>query len=189
MPYIQDAGTLVIEVLIGLFLIAAILRFLFQLLRVDFRNPISQTVVTVTNPPLKVLRRFIPGLYGIDLASVVLILAVAILKLYLLALVSGYAPPSGFILVTAIAEILNIICWILLIAIFVRAIVSWVAPRSQHPAIRILDDLSDPLLAPIRRLLPSMGGLDLSPIFAILAINLVQRLLVAPLFDFARTLI
>ena len=189
MPYLQDALTLIIEVLLGLFLIAVILRFLFQLMRVDFRNPIAQTIVTVTNPLLKPLRRFVPGLYGIDLASVLLILIVAVAKFILLTLVAGYAlPGAGAIGLSVLAEVLNLVCWILLIAIFVRAIISWVAPNSYHPAIRILDGLSEPVLAPIRRLLPSMGGLDLSPIFAILAINLVQRLVVAPLYDYARVL-
>lgn len=189
MPYIQDASSLVIEVLLGLFLVAAILRFLFQLFRLDFRNPIFQAIVTVTNPPLKILRRFIPGLYGIDVASLVLILLTAILKLYLLSAVAGITPSLGGIVVAALAEALNITCWILLIAIFASAILSWVAPRSYHPAISMVNELSQPVLSPFRRLLPAMGGLDLTPIFAILAINLVQRLLVSPLFDYARQLV
>ena len=186
MPYVQDALSVVIEVLVGLYLIAVILRFLFQLFRVDFHNPISQTIVKVTNPPLRILRRFIPGLYGIDIASIVLILIVGFIKLFLLTSIAGLKIAPAAILVLSVAEILNIICWTLLIVIIVRAILSWVAPRSYHPAIRIMDGLSEPLLAPFRKLLPNMGGLDLSPIFAILAINLVQRLLVNPLYDFSR---
>jgi YggT family protein len=189
MPYFQDALSLIIEVLVGLYLIAVILRFLFQLFRVDFHNPISQTIVKVTNPPLRLLRRFVPGLFGIDMASVVLILIVGFIKLFLLTSISGLKISPAAIVVMSFAEILNIICWILLIAIFARAILSWIAPRSYHPAIRLLDGLSEPLLTPFRRLLPSMGGLDLSPIFAILAINLVQRLLVNPLFDLSRQLL
>ena len=189
MPYVQDALSVTIEVLVGLYLVAVILRFLFQLFRVDFHNPISQTIVKVTNPPLRLLRRFIPGLYGIDIASVVLILIVGFIKLFLLTSISGVRISPAAIFVLSVAEILNIICWTLLIAIVVRAILSWVAPRSYHPAIRILDGLSEPLLAPFRKLIPSMGGLDLSPIFAILAINLIQRLLVNPLFDFSRQLL
>ncbi|MGI9318058.1 MAG: YggT family protein [bacterium] len=189
MPYVQDALSVTIEVLVGLYLIAVILRFLFQLFRVDFRNPISQTIVKITNPPLRLLRKFIPGLFGIDMASVVLILIVGCLKLFLLTSIAGLRISPAAILVLSVAEILNIVCWTLLIAIFARAIISWVAPRSYHPAIRILDGLSEPLLSPFRRLLPNTGGLDLSPIFAILAINLVQRLLINPLFDFSRQLL
>jgi YggT family protein len=189
MPYVQDALSVTIEVLVGLYLVAVILRFLFQLFRVDFRNPISQAIVKITNPPLRFLRRFIPGLYGIDIASIVLILIVGFAKLFLLTSISGLRIAPAAILILSIAEILNIVCWTLLIAIIVRAILSWIAPRSYHPATRILDGLSEPILSPFRRLLPNMGGLDLSPIFAILAINLVQRLLINPLYDFSRQLL
>ncbi len=189
MPYFQDAVSFIIETLLGLYLIAVILRFLFQLFRVDFHNPISQVIVKITNPPLKLLRRFIPGLFGIDLASVVLILLVSFLKFFLLTSVAGQQIAPGALLVWSMAEALSITCWTLLIAIFVRAIVSWIAPQSHHPVLRLLDGLSEPMLRPFRRLLPNMGGLDLSPIFAIIGINLVQKLIVNPLFDLAQRLV
>ncbi len=189
MPYVQDALGMIVEVLLGLFLVAVILRFLFQLLRVDFRNPVAGAIVRVTNPPLKILRRFIPGLYGIDLASVVLILLVAALKTFLLLSIAGYQANPGGLFVYGLAEALNITCWILLIAIFGAAILSWIAPHSHHPAARLLYGISDPVLRPFRRLVPNLGGLDISPIFAILAINLAQRLVVNPLFDWSRTLV
>ena len=183
MPYIQDALGFTVEILLGLYLIAAILRFLFQLLRVDFHNPISQTIVKVTAAPLRLLRRFIPGLSGIDLASIVLIVGVALCKVFLLATIAGKSISLGAALIWSVAEPINTICWVFLIAIFVRVILSWVAPRSYNPGIRIITGLTEPLLAPFRRLLPGLGGLDLSPIFVIIAINLVQKLVVNPLFD------
>ena len=189
MTYLQDALGMIVEVLLGLFLVLVILRFLFQLLRVDFRNPIANAIVKITNPPLRILRRFIPGLYGIDLASIVLILLIAFLKTFLLLAISGIQVNPTGLLVYALAESLNVICWALLIAIFASAILSWIAPRSHHPAARIINGISDPALQPFRRLMPNLGGLDLSPIFALLAINLVQRLVVNPLFDWSRTLI
>ena len=182
MPYIQDALGFIVEVLVGLYLLAAILRFLFQLLRVDFHNPISQAIVKVTNAPLKFLRRFVPGLFGIDLASIVLIIAVAMIKIMLLTMIAGHNLPIQIAFIWAIAEFLNTVCWILLIAIFVRAILSWVAPQAYHPGIRIINGLTEPILAPFRRLLPNLGGIDLSPIIAIIAINLIQKLIVAPIF-------
>ena len=153
MPYFQDASSFVIETLFGIYLIAVILRFLFQLLRVDFHNPISRLIVKVTNPPLKILRRFIPGLFGIDLASVVLIIIVSFSKFFLLTMIAGQKIAAVAILVWSLAEALNIACWALLIAIFVRAILSWIAPHSHNPVLRILDGLSEPLLRPFRRLL------------------------------------
>ena len=178
MPVAQDAVSLIIETLVGLYLIAVVLRFLFQLFRVDFHNPISQTIVKVTNLPLRYLRRFIPGLYGIDFASIVLIVIVAFIKTFLILSVSGFQPAPLAALVLGVAEAINIVCWTVLIAIIGSAIVSWVAPNSQHPAIALMRDLSSPVMAPFRRLLPNMGGLDISPIFAILGIQLVQKIIV-----------
>ena len=189
MPYVQNALSFTIETLIGLYLIAVILRFLFQLLRIDFRNPIVQMIVTITNPPIIFLRKFIPGLYGIDLASLLLIVIIGMAKLALLLFVAGYSIKWSGVLVLSLADSLNAVIWVFLIAVLIRIILSWIAPRSYHPAVRILDGLSEPILAPFRRLLPSMGGLDLSPILTLLALRLVQQLVVSPLTDFGRSLL
>ncbi|NKB77977.1 MAG: YggT family protein [Gammaproteobacteria bacterium] len=188
MPYVQNALSFTIETIIGLYLIVVILRFLIQLLRIDFRNPISQSIFAVTNYPLRLLRPFIPGLYGIDLASVFLILIVAFLKYALLILVSGYSFSFIGILVLAIGEAINTTTWIFLIAIIVRAILSWVASSSRHPVLDILGGLSEPILGVFRRMLPDLKGLDLSPILAILAINLVQKLVAYPIIDAGKML-
>ncbi len=189
MPYFQDALGMLVDVLLGLFLVVVILRFLCQLFRADFRNPIIAAIISVTNPPLRFLRRFIPGLYGFDLASVFLILIVAFAKYFLLFSIAGLQVSLSALLLYAVGESINIACWILLIAIFGSAILSWIAPRTYHPAARILGEISDPVLLPFRRLMPNLGGLDISPIFAILAISLVQRLVVNPLMDLSRSLI
>ncbi len=188
MSYFQDAISLLVEVLLGLFLIAVICRFLFQSLRVDFRNPIVGSVIHVTNPVLGVFRRFIPGLYGFDLALGCLILVVAFLKYFLLFTLAGYDVQVLGMLIYALGKSINITCWILLIAIFGSAILSWIAPRSFHPAAKVLEDVSAPVLLPFRRLMPNLGGLDISPIFAILGISLVQRLVVEPMLDLSRSL-
>ncbi len=174
MPHVQNGASLVIEVILGLFLLALVLRFLFQLLRVEFRNPICQAIVQVTNPVLLPLRRFIPGLWGIDMASVVMILVVGAVKFFALATVGGYQVGPIQALFYGLTETLNVICWVILIAILGSVIVSWVAPHSHHPAIQILNGMSRPVLAPIRRIIPSIGGLDITPIFALLAIQLIQ---------------
>jgi len=173
MPHIQNGASLIIEVLVGLFLLAFVLRFLFQLLRVDFRNPISQMIVKVTDPALKPLRRFIPGLWGIDMSSVLMILIIGTIKFYAITLVGGIQVTPLQALFYGIAETLETICWVLLISIFASVIISWVAPQSYNPAVQIVTGISRTLLAPFRRFIPSFGGIDISPIFAILAIQLV----------------
>jgi len=174
MPHIQNGASLIIEVLLGLFLLALMLRFLFQLLRVDFRNPISQMIVKVTNPVLLPLRRFIPGFWGIDMSSVVMILIVGAIKFYALQAVSGFQINPVQALFYGLADSLNVICWILLIAILANVVLSWVAPQSHNPAAQIVNGISRTVLAPIRRWIPSFGGLDITPIFALLGIQLVQ---------------
>ena len=188
MPYIQNALSFTIETIAGLYLIAVILRFLFALLRVDFRNPISQIIFAVTSPPLKFLQRFIPGLYGIDLSAVVLILIVGIIKTGLLVTVSGIPPNFPGILVVTVAEVLNTITWTFIIAILGSAILSWVAPTTHHPAAEIVNGISFPILKPFRKILPAFQGIDLSPILALVTLNLIQRLVVHPITDLGRSL-
>ncbi|MEA3291586.1 MAG: YggT family protein [Pseudomonadota bacterium] len=187
--YFSDALLFLSDTLIGLYLLAVLLRFLFPLLRVDFRNPLVQMVVTVTDPPLRLLRRFVPGLFGIDVASLLLILLLGLLKLYLRGILTGIVPSLPAALVLTLAEVLNTAIWIFLAAVFLRAVLSWFSPSSYHPAIRLLQDFTEPLMAPARRLLPAMGGLDLSPIVVLIALSMAQKLLVNPLYDLARSLL
>ena len=186
MPYIQNALGLAIETILGFYLIVAILRFLFQLLRADHRNPLCQLVISATNLPLQILRRFIPGLFGIDLAAITLILLTAFIKTMILLSVSGLpANPAGAF-VLALGESLNILIWILIIIILASAVLSWVAPMSRHPAVWLVFGMSEPVLRPFRQLIPAISGIDLTPILALLILNLAQRLVVHPLTDLGR---
>ena len=189
MPYLQNAMSFVVEALLGFYLIICILRFLFQLFRVDFRNPISQLVVVLTNAPLRILRGFIPGLWGIDLAGIVLILVVGIAKTLLLLSLSGIPINFTGAFMLTLGEVINTTVWVFIIAILASAIISWVAPTTSHPAIRVIHGLSEPGLYPFRKLIPAIGGIDISPIFALLALNLVQKLVVHPITDTGKQII
>lgn len=187
MPYIQNALSFTIETIVGLYLTVVILRFLLQLLKADFRNPISRFIVAATHPPLKILRRFIPGLYGIDLSSAVLILIVGFIKISLLLTLSGYQFNISGTLLLTLAEVLNTIAWTFIIVILGSAVLSWVAPMSRHPVAHLLNNMSHPILMPFRRILPSIQGIDLSPLLALLALNLIQKLVVHPITDLGRS--
>ena len=189
MPYIQNALNFTIEAILGFYLIIVILRFLFQLFRVDFRNPISQMVVKLTTPPLQLLRRFIPGLFGIDFASVVLILFIGFIKTFLLSMFSGYPANVGAVFIISLAETINTITWVFILTLLASVVLSWVAPHSHHPAARMVNDLSEPILKPFRRIIPPIQGIDLTPILAFLALNLVTKLVVHPLMDLGRGLL
>lgn len=188
-PYFTDAGTFLVETLFGLYILIVMLRFLFQLLRADFYNPVSQLVVKATTPLLRPLRRWIPGLGGIDLAALLLALLIQIAELWLIHVMRGYQPSLSGLLVLSLAELLKIFVYIFLVSIFIKVIASWIAPDVYNPVMRLLDTLSEPLLRPARRLLPPMGGLDLSPIVVLIALQMFLMLLVNPIGDLGRALL
>jgi len=174
--FLTEAGILLVEVVFGLYLLAVLLRFLFQLARADFYNPISQFLVAFTNPLLKPLRRLIPGLYGIDLASLVLLLVLKCVELYLLLLLGGVAVQWLPVVAAATVDLLRLALNVYFFAILIRVILSWFMPYGihQNPAGSLLVSLTEPLLRPARRLIPPIGGLDLSPIAVIVVLQLMQ---------------
>lgn len=188
MGYVNQAAAFLVRFAFDLYTLAVMLRFLLQWVRADFYNPISQFLVAVTNPPLRPLRRLIPGLWGVDWASVALLLALAAAKLYLLGLMGGVTLRPAGVLVWACGELLLQAYWILLIALFVRVVLSWVAPAAYHPAVNLVLRLTEPLMAPARQLIPPVGGLDLSILLVFLLLYLSRILLIQPLLDYGRAL-
>ncbi len=153
-------------------------RFLLQACRVDFYNPISQGLVRITDPVLKPLRLVLPGYRNLDFASFFAAVVVQILLIMALsALGGGYVGSvatiilSGFLQV--ILECIRIFWWSILIVI----IAGWIAPGTYHPALALLAQITEPLLAPARRLLPPMGGIDFSPILVFLILGVIERIL------------
>lgn len=167
MSTLQEILIFLIRVFGSLYLTLILLRFLLQAARADFYNPISQLLVKLTNPLLIPLRKVIPGFWGVDLASLVLAIAFHWLVMQLVLFVSGigWGPPLHMIGWSLIALSLNIIN-IYLFAGFVLFITSFIAPYSTHPALLLVRQLLEPILAPVRRFVPAVGGLDFSLFFA-----------------------
>lgn len=167
---------LIINTLGGLYLTAVILRFLLQLARADFYNPISQALVRVTNPAIKPLRRIIPGFFGVDIASLVLAIVVKLLMIVVLFFVQTGNLNLNFavVLLVAVLSVFVTIFNIYFVAMIATIILSWVAPGSYHPAAVLVHQVVEPVMAPFRRLLPPMGGIDFSPMIAFLALNVVK---------------
>ena len=159
------------------FTMLILLRIMMQLARVDFYNPISQFIVTVTNPPLKPLRRLIPGLWGIDLPALLLAIVVQTLGIFLLVALKG-ALTSNFMLyiIYGVFGVLDIALQLMFFIILVQIVMSWIAPNSYHPIVILIRQLGDPIMAPFRRLIPPFGGLDFSPMIAILIIHILQNI-------------
>jgi len=187
--YLAQAGEFLVTTLFGLYGFAVLLRFLLQMVRADFFNPFTRALVTITNPALRPLRRFIPGLFGLDLAALLLVLAVAAAKIALVLALYGQTPAVAGVVVLAIADTARMTTWVFLGAIFVRVVLSWVAPYTRNPAVAVVYALTEPLLRPFRRWLPVMGGIDLSPAAAGIVLVLVQILLVQPVEQLGQTLL
>lgn len=173
---------LIVSSLMLLFLVIVVLRFLLQLVRADFYNPVSQGIVKVTMPLLKPLRKIIPGFLGIDMASVVLILLVQFLASAILSVVIGQTGliANPFLLIAwgfvgALTIMSSIFFWCMIISI----IGSFVAPFSHHPLLTLANQIINPLAAPIRKVLPPLGGvIDISPIIILLGLKIVDMLII-----------
>ncbi|MEH6580711.1 MAG: YggT family protein [Halioglobus sp.] len=164
-----------VQTVVSLYLVAMLLRFLLQVVRADFYNPICQFLVKVTNPLVVPLRRIVPGFGGVDMASLVLALLLQILAIVVLLLVNSLGMPNPFtIVIWAALGVIGLLVNIYFFSLLAMIILSWIAPGSNHPAIYLLHQITEPVMAPVRKLLPSMGGLDLSPILVFILINVVQ---------------
>lgn len=164
-----------IQTLLSLFLLAMLLRLLLQLVRADFYNPISQFLVKVTNPLVLPLRKVIPGYGGLDLASLLLAMLLQLVGIAAISLLNGIGLPSiPLLLVWSVLGVISLLVNIYFFALLAMIILSWVAPGSNNPAIYLLYQITEPVMAPLRKLLPPMGGLDFSPILFFVLINIIQ---------------
>ena len=162
----------VVKTLLDLYLIAYMLRFLLQWGRADFHNPLSQFILTITNPVVLPLRRVVPGWRGIDLSPLVaLLLLQLVVTAALLFMATGAVVNAGMLLYYAVLRIIVGIVRLYFFAILVHVILSWVSPGHWNPLISVLRSLVQPLLRPVRRLLPPIGGLDLSPLFVLIGLQ------------------
>ena len=178
MGAVTEITDLLVRTLFYFILLAIVLRFLLQCVRADFYNPISQFLVKVTNPGLKPLRRIIPGVGGIDFSSVVLALLLQIAATTALALLHGYAIPNPLsMLIWGSLGLVGLVINIYFVAILVSIVLSWVNPGAYNPITLLLHQLTEPVMAPFRKLVPAIGGLDISPIFVFIAINILKIIL------------
>lgn len=174
----------ILETLGTVFLLFVILRFLLQLARADFYNQFSQAIVKITNPALIPLRKIIPGVWGIDLASVVLALLVQLAVGEATAMIAfkTLLNPLSMLIWGALG-ILKLMTYITFVCLIVLVITSFVAPFSSHPALVLIRQLMEPLLRPVQRVIPPVGGLDFSVLFVFMGLHIVQRLLDAAAFS------
>lgn len=172
----MNAMHFLVGILFDLFLMVVLLRFWLQAVRADFYNPLSQFVVKATSFAVNPLRKVIPGLGGFDLASLVLAFIVAFAKIATLLLLFSNVWSTQAVLIsgvfTVVKEALQLVFWVLII----RAILSWVS-QGYNPVEAIFHQLTEPMLRPIRKIIPPIGGLDLSILVLIIGLQFLQFLL------------
>ncbi len=196
--YFGEAGSYLIEIIFGLFIFLVLIRYLLQIARADFYNPIAQTVVKLTSPLLIPFRKIIPGLGKLDLATLVLLFLLFFGKLLLIMLVSGRVELLGInfpeylhsadlstspglviakLAIVAILKLINMAIWIYLIAIIILVISSWIASGNYNPFLNTIYQLSNPIMNPIRRRMPNTHGIDFSPLVVMVIFTLIQMAL------------
>ena len=178
--YLANPLEFLISTLFSLYILAVMLRFLLGMVRADFYNPISQFLVKITNPLLIPLRKIIPGTGKIDVAAIILMLVLQLIMLAIIVALRGVTPPLLMLLVTAIGQLVILAINVFLFAIIVQVIISWINPGSYNPVNGLLNSLTAPVMRPIQRLLPPMSGIDLSPLFALIGLQ-VLKMLIQPL--------
>ncbi|WP_248750924.1 YggT family protein [Pseudomonas sp. MWU15-20650] len=182
---INDAAIFIIQTLGSLYLLIVLMRFILQLVRANFYNPLCQFVVKATQPLLKPLRRVIPSLFGLDMSSLVLALLLQILLFVVILMLNGYQAFTVLLLPWGLIGIFSLFLKILFWSMIISVILSWVAPGSRSPGAELVAQITEPVLAPFRRLIPNLGGLDISPIFAFIAIQLLQSWVIPRLAYYA----
>ena len=172
----MDAFSFLVNTLFDLYLMVVIIRIWLQLARADFYNPFSQFVVKATHPIVGPMRRFLPPLGSLDTASVVLALAVVVIKFVILSLMAGADINLPIILLVALVSVLKQAGVLLFWMLILRAILSWVS-QGHNPIEMVMAQLTEPLVAPIRRILPPMGGLDFSVMIFMFGLIFINKLL------------
>lgn len=179
--YLVAPAVFLIDTLFSLYVFALLLRFIFQWIEADYRNPISQFLIKITHPPLRLLRRFIPAIARIDTASLVLMVGLQMLGGYLIFWLRGIVITIPALSVWALAQLLDLILNVYLIAIVIRAALSWFRSGVYNPATALLYGLTEPFLRACRRVIPPISGIDLSPLAALILIELVRISISSPL--------
>jgi len=174
----MSALIFIVDTLMSLAFIVVLVRLLLQWVRADFRNPVAQGIVRLTNPLILPLRRILPPIGKVDTASVVAVLLIVILKVTILFGLRGLGLPQADLWLRAVAlEIARTTLWTYFYAIFLYALLSLIAPGGYSPLQSLLTALCEPVLRPFRRLIPAISGIDLSPLWAGIAIQALLILL------------
>ena len=165
---ISSAIVFIVNAVTSLYLLVLLLRFWLPWLQADFRNPLAQGILRFTSPVVIPVRRIVPSFGRLDTATVLVAFIIQYLTVLLLLVIVGQSAGIVPIALTAIVKLVVLSINLFVYAIFIRIILSWVAQGTYNPATAIIATLTEPVLRPFRRIIPPLGGFDISPIFAII---------------------
>jgi YggT family protein len=168
-----NAIVFIVDTLAQLYLFLLLLRLWLPWLGADFRNPIAQAILKLTSPVVVPIRRIVPPIGKLDTATVLVAFIIQYLTIVILLMIIGSSAGFVPIALTALVNLVLLSLRLFTFAIIVRVILSWIAPAGYNPALAIIHTLTERILQPFRRVVPPLGGLDLSPLFAIIALMAV----------------
>ncbi len=175
---LSTALVYVINALTSLYLIVFLLRLIMPWCGVDYRNPVAQGVMRLSSPLVTPLRRFVPAIGQFDTATALVALIIQSIAIVLMLLVMGIVGDPIKVLATAAVKLVVLTIMLFVYAIIIRIVISWISPGTYNPIIGLVNALTEPVLRPFQRLIPPLGGFDLSPIFAtigLMALSIIVR--------------
>ena len=178
--YLTNPLEFLISTLFSLYILAVMLRFILGAVRADFYNPVSQFLVRITNPLLVPMRRVVPSFRQYDTSALLLMLLLQIISLLIVFLLRGASVSFITLLLAAIGELVVLAFNVFIFAIVIQVIISWISPGTYNPVNALLYSITRPVMAPIQRLIPPVSGIDLSPLVALIGLQIL-KMLVLPL--------
>ena len=178
--YLTNPLEFLISTLFSLYILAVMLRFILGAVRADFYNPVSQFLVRITNPLLVPMRRVIPSFRQYDTSALLLMLLLQLVSLVIVIMLRGASVPFISLLLAAIGELVILAFNVFIFAIVIQVILSWINPGNYNPVNALLTSITSPVMGPIQRLIPPVSGIDLSPLVALIGLQ-VLKMLVLPL--------
>lgn len=183
--YFTNPVIFIIDSVLSLYILAILLRFLLQWCRADFYNPVSQFIIKITHPPLKLLRRYIPPMGKIDTSCLVFALGLQMLADFSIFLLKGMTISIGALSLLAMSELISMLFDILIYSILARAILSWINPAGFDSVSSVLISITEPMLDTCRKFVPDFGGVDASPLAALILLQLAKMVILPPIQQLA----
>ena len=179
---VGNAGVFLVMTLVNLYLFIVMLRFILQFSQADFYNPISQAIAKATSPLVNPLQKALKPVGRVSIATLVIAFFVKLVGIALVFIIAGQGvPPVVNLLLGSLTGVITTLLDIYFYALIGSIILSWVAPQSSHPGAMLIFQITEPVMSPVRNILPSMGGLDLSPIFVFIGINVLEIMVMGTL--------